>query len=311
MTKPKMIIAGGTGFIGKLLADSFQNDYEVVILSRSKRVDNGSIRYCQWDGVSLGEWRREINGSAVVINLTGKSVDCRHTEKNKQLMWESRIESTKIIAKAIECAEKPPTLWINASGASIYAPSKERLATEDSTDFGTDFLAELSKEWENSLDFSLSDLRASKVRRIALRTTVVLGRDEGALQPILKACKMFLGGKQGSGTQFMSWIHQDDFVRIVRFLIENEQIKGPINMAAPTPVTNAEFMKTLRKVCNRSFGIPTPTPLLKIGTWLIGTEADLVLQSMKVASSVLEKEKFNFLYPTIDKALANIINDDK
>lgn len=298
----RIVIAAANGFIGEYLCDHFSKTYEVIGLVRKSMPSKPNVRYVIWDGINLDEWQSELEGAEAVINLAGKSVNCRHTDENKQGILQSRIESTQVIGQAIDLCKIKPKLWINASGASIYAYKSERANVENDTAYANSFIANVSKEWENTFyAFPYSD-----VRQVALRITVVLGREDGAFPIMNRLAKLWLGGKQGSGKQMMSWIHIEDFVSAVDHIVHSE-INGSVNMGTPSPVSNAEFMLAIRKANGRSFGFPTPEFLLKIGARFLKTEPSLILDSMFVEPKVLIDSGFEFNFPTIEKAIGNLI----
>jgi uncharacterized protein (TIGR01777 family) len=295
----KILLAGGSGFLGQLLSTYFLNQGdELKILTRTPKRPNEIY----WDARQLGDWISEIEWADAVINLTGKSVDCRYTEKNRQLILNSRIESTAILAKAIAKADNPPEIWINSSSATIYVHSESQQMTEDEGIIGDDFSMNICKKWEE--EFFKIDLNTT--RRVALRTSIVLGKNGGAYPKLKTLTKLFLGGKQGNGRQFISWIHADDFCRSVHFILHHPEIVGPINLVAPNPETNKNFMSELRKSLNRPFGIGQPVWLLEVGAVIVQTETELLLKSRNVAPERLLEKRFEFLYPTLPSALKNL-----
>ena len=291
----KVVIAGGTGFIGSYLAIRFlQLGYKVVIVSRQSG-------HTSWRPKDL---RNALEDAELVINLAGKSINCRHTKKNRQILIESRTNPTTWIGNAIVACENPPKLWINASASGVYQPSKFHPMTEERADFASDFVAELVLHWENVfLGFHLP-----QTRQIALRTSVVLGRDNGALKPLAFLCRCGLGGKLGDGKQMFSWIHMEDYFRTVLFLMENPAIQGICNCTSPNPVTNEQLMKTLRKTLRVPFGIPTPRFVAIIGAAIIGTEPDLILNSSYLLPKLLLDNGFEFLFPQIEETLSDLLN---
>ncbi|MDG1334410.1 MAG: TIGR01777 family oxidoreductase [Crocinitomicaceae bacterium] len=297
----KIVIAAANGFIGQHLVNHFSKDHEVIGLVRRPMKGGENMRYVLWDGKNLDEWQSELEGAEVVINLAGKSINCRHTDENKKGILQSRIESTQAIGQAIDLCKTKPKIWMNASGASIYAYDENKPNSEQDTDFADSFIAHVSKEWEDAFyAFTYSDLR-----QVALRTTVVLGKEDGAFPVMNRLAKLWLGGKQGSGKQMMSWIHIDDYVSAIDHIIGTE-VNGNVNLGAPNPLSNADFMGALRKANGRSFGFPTPEFALKIGARFLNTEPSLVLDGMNVVPKVLLDSNFNFQFPSIEKALENL-----
>lgn len=272
----KIVIAGGSGFLGQELASHFREmQNEVIILSRGPSRMKDNIKHVQWDGKNIDSWKDELEGSDVLINLTGKSVDCRYTEKNKNEIIRSRVDSTKALGKVVEKLSNPPKLWMNASTATIYRYSEDKKMTESDGEIGSDFSMNVAKAWEEAFNESVTP----KTRKVALRISLVLGKSGGVYPVLRRLAKFGLAGKMGSGNQRFAWIHVDDIKRIVDFTISNDTISGPINCVAPTTPTNKEFLKELRKSLKAPFGIPQPKFLLKIGGMLIGTESELVLKS--------------------------------
>ncbi len=301
LMKQKIIIAGGTGFIGQALVNTLKPKYEIHILTRGKSKQENGVYFHSWDGKTLGEWKDEVNNSLAVINLSGKNLNCRHTSENKRDILNSRIDTTKVIGLAIKACKIKPKVWLNSSGINIYKSSLKEMRTESSTDYGTDFLAEVCLAWEKALyDFSFEG-----VRQIALRTSIVLGNGGGVMVPFKNLARFGLAGHQGSGEQYVSWIHLQDFCHIVSNLIEDENANGIFNLAAPNPVTNKHFMKALRGNYLIPFGIPTPTFLLKIGAAIIGTEPSLVLSSNKVKSIKIPDN--TYMHPTVEGTFAQLI----
>ena len=303
MKKNKLIIAAGTGFLGNILIDHFKNEYkQIVILTRSNPKSQKNVRYVNWDAKTLTGWEKELENSDVVINLAGRSVDCRYTEKNKAEILNSRIESTKVLNEAVLQCKNPPKHWLNSSTSTIYIHSENKKMTEENGDIGNDFSMTIAKKWEDEF----FKTKTPNTKKTALRTSIVLGKNGGAFIPLKRLTQFGLGGKQGNGNQFISWIHELDFARAVDFIIQKE-LKGKINIVSPKPIKNNEFMRKLRRAIKIPFGIPTPRPILKLGAKLIGTESELVLKSRNVIPEILMQNGFQFEYPTIEKTLKHIL----
>jgi uncharacterized protein (TIGR01777 family) len=275
-----------------------QKGDELKILTRNPKRPNEIY----WDARQLGDWIAEIEWADAVINLTGKSVDCRYTEKNKQVIVNSRVESTAILAKAISKATSPPSVWLNSSSATIYVHSESQKMTEDEGIIGDDFSMNVCKKWEE--EFFKIDLNTT--RRVALRTSIVLGKNGGAYPKLKTLTRLFFGGKQGNGRQFISWIHADDFCHAVDFILQHPEIVGPINVVAPNPETNTNFMRRLRKSLKRPFGIGQPIWLLELGALIVQTETELLLKSRNVAPERLLEKGFEFLHPSLDTCLNDL-----
>jgi uncharacterized protein (TIGR01777 family) len=295
MKNKKIVLAGGTGFVGKYLKTKFSElGYEVKIISRQ----NNSI---QWtDLISIQE---AIDNSEMLINLAGKSVDCRYNKKNKEEILRSRTETTKILGDIILKCKNPPELWINSSTATIYRHAEDRPMTESDGEIGSGFSVSVAKEWEKTF----FDFRLPKTRQVALRMAIVLGKDGGVMIPFKNLVRFGLGGKQGNGNQMFSWIHIADLFGIIQFLQSNKKMTGAYNCSAPNPVSNETLMQSLRQAMNVKFGLPSPKLLLKIGAIIIRTETELILKSRWVIPERLTKAGFQFQFSTIDKALINIL----
>jgi uncharacterized protein (TIGR01777 family) len=301
--KKKIIIAAGTGFLGQVLENHLtKNGYAVTILSRSPKKANHVL----WDAKGLGTWRNDFEDAYAVINLTGKSVDCRYNQKNKEVIYSSRIDSTNVIGEAIQQCKKAPKVWINSSTATIYQYSLKKEMTEEDGDIGDDFSMNIAKSWEKVF----YNHNLPNTRQIAIRTSIVLGKNGGALIPLKSITKLGLGGKQGSGNQKVSFIHEYDFARAVAFLLEHETINGNVNVTAPNPSNNKMLMSIIRKELRIPFGIPQPKWLLEIGTFFLGTETELVLKSRNVIPKRLLNNGFKFKYETINETLNNLISNN-
>ena len=231
-------------------------------------------------------------------------VECWYNDKNKSLIYSSRIDSTNIIGKAIQQCNRPPKIWINSSTATIYKYSLDKEMTEENGAIGDDFSMKIAKSWEK--EFYSHDI--PNVRQIAIRTSIVLGENGGALIPLKNITKAGMGGKQGNGNQRVSFIHENDFARAVVFLLEKETITGNVNVTAPNPSNNKILMDTIRKELKIPFGIPQPIWLLKIGAFIIGTKAELVLKSRNVIPKRLLDNGFKFKYQTIEATLKDLLN---
>lgn len=303
-----MIIPGGSGFLGLYLARYLSlRGWESVILSRKEtKSEYENIRYVQWDGKTLGDWQKELEGADALVNMAGRTVNCRYTEENKRQIIDSRVDSTKVLGEAVAACQNPPELWLNSSTSTIYKDTRGNLPANDEYNgvLGDDFSMNVAKTWEKT--FEEAKVQDS-VRKIALRTAIVLGRDGGAMEPILNLVRVGLGGKQGPGTQWVSWVHVEDFSRVIEFLFEQKEVKGIINCAAPHPELNQNFMLKLRRSYGRWFGFPVPTFMLKMGAVMIKTEVELVLKSRKAVSKRLEELGFEFKYKKVEQAFDQIV----
>ncbi|MCA1061241.1 TIGR01777 family oxidoreductase [Rossellomorea aquimaris] len=293
--RKNVVIAGGTGFIGRYLQKKFlERGYKVTIISRQSP-------HVSWD--RHNDIVQSLEGADMLINLAGKSVDCRYNEKNKAEIFRSRTETTEILGNALLQCQDPPPLWINSSTATIYRHAEDRPMTESEGDIGTGFSVEVAKEWEKAF-FSFS---LPATRQAALRIAIVLGPDGGVMTPYKNLVRFGLGGVQGPGNQRFSWIHVEDLFRVILFLNEEKELRGVFNCSAPNPVTNREFMAQLRDVMNRKIGLPTPKWMLEAGAVIIKTETELVLKSRWVIPERLEKAGFVFQYDTLEKAFGQIL----
>ena len=298
----KILIAGGTGFIGQILEAYFKTKgFQVNILSRNPKRENEIY----WNAKNLeASWVSHLENLDVLINLTGKNINCRFTEKNKQLITNSRVDATRVLGKAINACENPPKVWINSSTTSIYKESFDMVMTEDNNKLGNDFENEVATVWEAAF----YKYKNPKTRKIIVRTSLILGQEDGAFVPLKKLAQFGLGGKAGNGKQFVSWMHKEDFARAIAFLIENEDAEGPFNFCAPHPITNAVLMKTFRKEIGIPFGIPSPKFILEIGAFFMQTETDLILKSRNVIPKKLLDSGFKFKFDTIEVALKDLLD---
>lgn len=300
----KIVIAGGTGFLGSCLKEYFlQRGFEVHILSRTKKAGNSSLFYSEWDGKTLGDWRKVLENAEALINLTGKSVDCRYNDENKRKIYSSRLDATRVLGRAVSACSNPPKIWLNASSATIYRHSLDKPMDEVGGEPGTGFSVDVCQKWERMF----SEQITPRTRKVLLRIAIVLGYREGALQPLKLLTKFGMGGKQGPGNQYFSWIHEKDFAGIVDFVIQNRQTEGVYNVAAPNPVRNSILMKTLRNRLRIPFGIAMPIWLLEAGAVLIRTETELVLKSRYVIPQKLHQQGYKFQFPTIEQALKDLL----
>ncbi|WP_299683343.1 TIGR01777 family oxidoreductase [uncultured Dokdonia sp.] len=304
----KLIIAGGTGFLGSVITSYFKDTVdEIVLLSRlpAGRQESTIKNNCKtviWDAKTIGDWAAELDGADVLINMTGKSVDCRYHQKNKDLILNSRVDSTNILGEAIALAKKPPKVWLNSSTATIYRHSLDKEMDEENGEIGEGFSVHVATSWEKAF----FEANTPVTRKVALRTAIVLGKEGGALQPMVTMTKLGLGGKQGSGHQKFSWIHEDDFVKIIDFCIKNDQLSGVMNVVSPNPSDNQTLMRLLRKTLKVPFGIPAPKPILEIGAFLIRTETELLLKSRNVIPKRLVEHGYTFSYQDLETTLKEL-----
>jgi uncharacterized protein (TIGR01777 family) len=300
--KTKIILAGGRGFLGSVLADYFgSKGMEVVIFTRKPNQRGGVIREVRWDGENLGEWTKELEGARALINLAGISVNCRYHARNRKLMLDSRLNSTWVLGEAVGRSGNPPPVWLNSSTATIYkhnfGPAWEETGEIGGCLEAKDiFSVHIATEWERVFN----QANTPRTRKVALRSAMVLGHGKNSVLPnLLRLARLGLAGSLAGGRQFVSWIHEEDFCRAVEWIIEHETLGGPVNLAAPNPVTNAEFMATIRKVCGALFGLPATRWMLEIGALVLRTETELLIKSRRVVPGKLLASGFNFRYPQI------------
>lgn len=299
----KIVIAAGSGFLGQNLIRFYKGKVEnIVILTRGKSEVKDGVKYVHWDSKYRTGWEIELENADVLINLAGKSVDCRYTETNKKEILNSRINSTAVLNLAVTMCENPPKHYINSSTATIYRFSLDKQMDEISGEIGDDFSMIIAKAWEASF----FETQTPHTFKTAIRTAIVLGRKGGAFSPLKNLALLGMGGKQGNGNQFVSWIHELDFVRAIDFIV-NKKMTGVVNIVAPKPISNTEFMKTLCSVLKISVRIPMSTAILKFGAKIIGTETELVLKSRNVVPKRLQENGFNFEFSTLDKAFQDLI----
>lgn len=304
-----LIIPGGSGFLGIYTAKYFvQHGWRVIVLSRSAAADKDGIQFLQWDGKTLGDWAKCFEGADAVLNLAGRTVNCRYTEENKRQILDSRVDSTRVLGQAIAACQTPPKVWLNSGSATIYMDTRGDLPANDeySNRIGDDFSMGVCKTWEKTFNEAITP----HTRKIILRTAITLGKGGGAAEPMIKLAKWHIGGAQASGNQFVSWLHVEDFARMVEFLIEHTELSGVFNCAAPNPVTNQQFMRSLRQAVGVSWGLPTAKWMLKLGAALImKTEVELVLKSRKVVSKRFAEAGFKFKYEHVEDAWKEILSE--
>ncbi|MEY2482242.1 MAG: uncharacterized protein QOK24_770 [Verrucomicrobiota bacterium] len=298
----RVILAGGSGFVGRALAPVLVGKgYDVVVLGRSAAHRKEGVDYLQWDGKTVGHWSRAIEGAEAIVNLTGKNINCRHTSENRREIICSRVDSVRILGEAIANCATPPKVFVQASGVGYYGDTGEQVVDEDAPP-GNDFPADVCRQWEGA--FYALDLPAT--RKVVLRLGVVLGRDGGALPVLEKLTRWFLGGAVGSGRQFISWIHVADLIQMFLSAIERPELTGVFNATAPAAVSNREFMRELRRALHRPWSPPVPAPFARAGAWLMGSEGELALLSSRCAPRRYLEHGFQFQFPTLREAFANL-----
>jgi len=308
MKYKKIILAGGNGYLGNLLADYYHKlADEIIILSRSPKAPNGNIKTLVWDGKSEGDWVNQLEGAEMLINLCGKNVNCRYTEANRKEIMNSRLLPTRLLGRVVEKLENPPQLWINLSSATIYRHAEDRSQDEATGDIGYGFSIDVCQQWEAAFHES----NTPKTRKIALRMGIVLGMADSAFPRLFNLVKFGLGGKQGDGKQYLNWVHEQDAVRCTEFLLQHTGLDGAINCTAPVPMQNAKFMAALRKAWGMPFGLPAPAWLLTIGMAIIGSERELILKSRWVIPQRLLDAGYKFLFSEAEYAIKDLLSISK
>lgn len=299
----KIVIAGGSGFLGSALTKFYNiKGHNVVVLTRGKAHQHDNVRWVRWDGVNEGDWVEELRDADVLINLAGKNVSCRYNEENKNEILRSRVDSVRVLSKGLSRWSRRVPLWIQASSATIYRHAEDRPMTEADGEVGDGFSVEVCRAWEAAFE----DVREAD-RKIVMRTSIVLGEDDGAFPRLVRLSRFGLGGKMGDGNQYVSWLHINDFTRMIIWFIQNENACGTYNCTAPRPLTNRELMTRIARKTSPLLRLPGPVWILRLGAILIGTETELVLKSRWVLPRRLEQEGFTFGHPNIEDALESLI----
>ncbi|WP_437740434.1 DUF1731 domain-containing protein [Sorangium sp. So ce1504] len=308
----KIILPGGSGQVGQILARAFAADgHEVIVLCRSASVPAG--RVVPWDGRTLGPWASELDGADVVFNLAGRSVNCRYTDENLLAMRSSRVDSTRAVGEALAAAARPPRVWLQMSTATIYAHRHDAPNDEATGLLGGDEpdvpsywrnSVEIARAWEQALD----EARTPHTRKIAIRASMVMSPDRGGIFDVLLGLtRRGLGGPAGGGQQFVSWIHERDFVRATRFLIERDDVSGPVNLASPGPLPYRDFMRALREAWGIGFGLPATKWMLEVGALVMRTDTELVLKSRRVVPGRLREAGFTFAFTEWSAAARDLV----
>ncbi|MGA2811398.1 MAG: TIGR01777 family oxidoreductase [Candidatus Acidiferrum sp.] len=308
----RVVLAGGSGQVGTLLARHFQEQGDaVVVLSRKSAP--AAWRVTEWDAANCGAWIKELESADLLVNLAGRNVNCRYTPANRREILESRVRSTRVLGEAIAKLNQPPRLWLNASTATIYRHALDRPMDEASGELGGNepgapatwnFSIEVAKRWEEA--FFASDLPGT--RKVALRSAMVMSPGRGGIFDVLLGLVRFgLGGSSGNGRQFVSWIHEGDFIAAIEFLVARENLCGAVNLASPNPLPNAEFMRALRSAWGTPIGLGSTKWMLEIGALFLRTEAELILKSRQVVPGRLRNAGFHFQFPHWPQAAQELI----
>lgn len=307
----KVVLPGGTGQVGTLLARAFHaRGDEVVVLSRAPQ--NAPWRAVEWDGETRDAWGDEIEGADAVINLAGRSVNCRYTPANRAAILESRVRSTQVVGETIAAASRPPRVWLQMSTATIYAHRYDAPNDEDSGVIGGSepgvpdtwrFSIDVARAWEQAVD----EAETPHTRKVKLRSAMVMSPDRGGIFDVLLGLvRRGLGGRAGNGRQYVSWIHEADFVRAVDWVIDHGALSGAVNLASPNPLPNAEFMRVLREEAGVPVGLPATQWMLEIGALFMRTETELILKSRRVVPGRLLEQGFSFQFPTWSEAASDL-----
>ncbi|MCA1630934.1 MAG: TIGR01777 family oxidoreductase [Acidobacteria bacterium] len=313
----KIVIPGGTGQVGTILARAFHGaGHEVVVLSRLSRLSRSPVRapwrVGRWDARNVGDWAAELEGADAVVNLAGRSVNCRYDGANRREIMESRVESTRAVGEAIARAARPPRVWLQMSTATIYAhrydaPNDEATGViggaEESAPDTWRFSIDVTKAWERAAE----EAATPQTRKVLMRAAMVMSPDRGGVfDTLLALARRGLGGRAGSGRQYVSWIHEADFTRAVRWLIDRDDLSGAINLASPRPLPNADFMRELRRAWGARLGLPASEWMLAVGALLLRTETELILKSRRVVPTRLLASGFAFDFPAWSDAARDL-----
>ena len=302
MSSNRIVIAGGSGFIGHALAQEFsRRGHEVVVLTRTPRPRTDAIREVAWDGRKPGAWVQFLDGAEAVINLTGKNINCPHTPKNVFKITASRVDSVNAIADALQRVKVPPRVWAQASATGFYGDTGSFLRDEIFPS-GDNTLAEICRQWEAAFDSATTP----QTRKVVLRIGFVLGQGGGALPVLSRLTKWYLGGAAGNGRQYISWIHLNDLIQMFVTVVNRNNLSGTFNAVAPGAVTNADFMRELRRVLRRPWSPPAPKFAVYIGAWLFSSEPTLALVSQRCSADKFLKVDFAFQFPQLRAALENL-----
>lgn len=308
----RIVLPGGSGQVGQVLARYFQEQgHHVTVLTRGPYT--APWQTVHWDGKHVGDWTEHLEGADVCINLAGRSVNCRYHARNRRDIYDSRIRSTKLLGSVIGGLSDPPKVWLNASTATIYRHALDRAMDEAAGELGGNepgapktwnFSIRVAKDWESAF-FGASTPRT---RKVAMRSAITFSpTPRSAFAVLLNLVRIGLGGKQGNGRQFVSWIHELDFARAVEFIIAHEELDGAINIAAPNPLPNREFMAALRDAWDMPNGFPAPALLIEIGAFFLRTESELVLKSRRVVPGRLLDAGFQFEFPEWPEAAEDLV----
>lgn len=305
MIYKKIILAGGNGYLGRILAEYYRHlTEEVIILSRKFKAQDGNIKTLIWDGRTEGEWVDALEGADLLVNLCGKNVNCRYTKENQEEIINSRVIPTMLLGRVIEEMETPPKVWINITSATIYRHAEDRPQDEETGEIGYGFSIDVCCRWEEAF----FQANTPGTRKVALRLGIAMGRTDAAFPRLLNLVKCGLGGRQGDGQQYVSWIHEQDVAKCTEWLVQHEELQGIVNCTAPEPLKNTDLMACIRNAYGIPFGLPSPAWLLEIGAMVIGTETELILKSRWVLPKRLLDSGYTFLFPKAEHAVKDILS---
>ena len=310
----KIVIPGGTGQVGGILRRALAaRGHEVVVLSRRAEALEPGVRHTVWDGRTLGEWAREIDGADAVVNLAGRTVSCRYTEENLRQMMDSRVESTRVVGEAIAQAAAPPKVWLQMSTATIYADRRDASNDETTGIIGGhepgvpdywEYSVRIARTWE------ATQLKADApgTRRVQLRAAMVMSPDRGGVfDVLLRMVRLGLGGSVAGGGQYVSWIHDEDFVGAVELLLDRDDLSGPFNLAAPDPLPQRDLMRVLRRAWGQPVGLPATAWMAEIGAFALRSDTELLLKSRRVVPGRLLDAGFAFAHGQWDEAAEDLV----
>ena len=313
----RIVIPGGSGQVGQVLARHFQRRGDhVTVLTRAPYT--AEWQTVHWDGEHEGPWIESLEGADVCINLAGRSVNCRYHAENRRAIYDSRIGTTRLLGRVFGTLADPPRVWLNASTATIYRHALDREMDEATGELGGNELVGRTRRAPDTWNFSIGvakDWEAAffeaytpRTRKVAMRSAITMSpTPENAFGVLSNLVRMGLGGTQGNGRQFVSWVHEDDFARAVEFLIEHEELEGAVNIASPNPLPNREFLAELRDAWDRPNGLPAPSLLIEVAAFFLRTESELLLKSRRVVPGRLLDAGFRFEFPEWAEAAEDLV----
>lgn len=301
----KIVLAGGTGYLGQVLSDYYKSKAkEIIILSRHPHSSQDNIHYQVWDGRTKGEWAKCLEGCDLLINLCGKNVNCRYTKKNQQEIFRSRLEPTALLGKVVAELKGPPKVWIQFASATIYRHAEDHSQDEDQGETGAGFSVDVCKAWEKTF----WEVTVRETRKILLRVGIVFGRRDGMIPRVKNLVRLGMGGKQGTGKQYVSWIHEQDLARTTEWVFNNGTNGETYNCTSPEVIQNKDLMALFRRTMGVPIGLPAPQWLLEMGAMIIGTETELILKSRWVFPKHLLEKGFRFQFAKPEYAIRDILS---